>query len=69
MMDRFLKNVRCLGPRLTAKFGRKPAKSPSHSYGKRDTGYYDYNDIDSGYGFESPREFISQSQMSSLSFS
>ena len=36
MMDTFLKNVRCLGPRLSAKYGSKP-KSTSHSYVKRDT--------------------------------
>jgi len=41
-LDRFFKNVRCLGPRLTARFGRKPAPVDDYGYHgkkKRDTGY------------------------------
>ena len=34
LLDRFLKNIRCLGPRLTAKFGRKPAPVVDYGYGK-----------------------------------
>jgi hypothetical protein len=34
LLDRFLKNVRCLGPRLTAKFGKKPAPVVDYGYGK-----------------------------------
>jgi len=41
LLERFLKNVRCLGPRLAAKFGKKPAPVVDYGYGKkkRDTGY------------------------------
>jgi len=41
LWERFLKNVRCLGPRLSAKFGKKPAPVVDYGYGKkkRDTGY------------------------------
>lgn len=41
LLDRFLKNVRCLGPRLAARFGKKPAPVVDYGYGrkKRDTGY------------------------------
>ena len=43
LIDRFLKNLRCLRPRLSAKFGRRPpVHSTSHNYGKRDTGYAGY---------------------------
>ena len=34
LLDRFLKNVRCLGPRLAAKFGQKPAPFVDYGYGK-----------------------------------
>ena len=34
LLDRFLKNVRCLGPRLAAKFGKKPAPVVDYGYGK-----------------------------------
>ena len=34
LLDRFLKNVRCLGPRLSAKFGKKPAPVVDYGYGK-----------------------------------
>ena len=34
LLDRFLKNVRCLGPRLEAKFGKKPAPVVDYGYGK-----------------------------------
>jgi len=41
LLDRFLKNVRCFGPRLEARFGKKPAPVVNYGYGKkkRDTGY------------------------------
>ena len=34
ILERFLKNVRCLGPRLAAKFGKKPAPVVDYGYGK-----------------------------------
>ena len=34
LLERFLKNVRCLGPRLAAKFGKKPAPVVDYGYGK-----------------------------------
>ena len=34
LFDRFLKNVRCLRPRLAAKFGKKPAPVVDYGYGK-----------------------------------
>merc|ERR550532_2852611 len=34
LWERFLKNVRCLGPRLAAKFGKKPAPVVDYGYGK-----------------------------------
>ena len=34
LLERFLKNVRCLGPRLAAKFGKKPAPVADYGYGK-----------------------------------
>ena len=34
LLDRFLKNVRCLGPRLSAKFGKKPAPVVDYGYGE-----------------------------------
>jgi len=41
LLDRFRKNIRCLGPRLAARFGKKPAPVVNYGYGKkkRDTGY------------------------------
>lgn len=41
LLDRFRKNIRCLGPRLAARFGSKPAPVVNYGYGKkkRDTGY------------------------------
>jgi len=44
-LDRLFKNVRCLGPRLTQKFGRKPA--PVNDYG-----YHGKIKRDAGYGFD-----------------
>jgi len=40
LLDRFRKNIRCLGPRLAARFGNEPAPV-NYGYGKkkRDTGY------------------------------
>ena len=43
LLDRFLKNVRCLGPRLAAKFGKKPAPVVDYGYGKAN--YYVLVDI------------------------
>ena len=43
LLDRFLKNVRCLGPRLAAKFGKKPAPVVDYGYGKAN--YYVLIDI------------------------
>jgi len=46
-LDRFLLNVRCLGPRLKTRFGSRP--DPLHyGYGKkeRDTGFYGYYEPD-----------------------
>jgi hypothetical protein len=34
LLDKFLKNVRCLGPRLAAKFGKKPAPVVDYGYRK-----------------------------------
>jgi len=41
LLDRFRKNIRCLGPRLAARFGKKPDPVVNYGYGKkkRDTGY------------------------------
>ena len=37
-LDRLAKNIRCLGPRLTQRFGRKPAPSNDYGYhGKKKT--------------------------------
>ena len=43
LLERFLKNVRCLGPRLAAKFGKKPAPVVDYGYGKAN--YYVLIDI------------------------
>ena len=34
LLDRFRKNIRCLGPRLAEKFGNKPAPFVNYGYGK-----------------------------------
>ena len=34
LLDRFRKNIRCLGPRLAARFGKKPAPVVNYGYGK-----------------------------------
>ena len=34
LLDRFQKNIRCLGPRLAARFGSKPAPVVNYGYGK-----------------------------------
>ena len=34
LLDRFLKNVRCLGPRLAARFGKSPVPVVDYGYGK-----------------------------------
>ena len=34
LLDRFRKNIRCLGPRLAARFGSKPAPVVNYGYGK-----------------------------------
>ena len=34
LLDRFQKNIRCLGPRLAARFGKKPAPVVNYGYGK-----------------------------------
>jgi len=41
LLDRFRKNIRCLGPRLAARFGNEPATVVNCGIGKkkRDTGY------------------------------
>jgi hypothetical protein len=46
LLDRFLKNVRCLGPRLAARFGKKPAPVVDYGYGKAN-----HREIKSGYIF------------------
>ena len=45
LLDRFRKNISCLGPRLAARFGKKPAPVVNYGYGKAKYFMFFYIDI------------------------
>ena len=45
LLDRFLKNIRCLGPRLARRFGKEPAPVVNYGYGMAKYLMFFYIDI------------------------